>query len=220
MRGIEDAVWLCSADQLVADVTSRIVDVHHLRVLHIRIRHLAVAGLDLRLDVIELQEIVAGQRVHRADEVGKVVAHDEIRAFLLERFHRRRRALVGGALDGHAPALSGEIGILLGAGKRKLLLDDALRQDEPRIIMASRHDVFELPQRVGAGEQRCGQALSGRVEPHRRRPRQNPDAVARPDRRPVLNALDVMPHAVAVDQPRAGGLRDADHPSVDMFGHT
>ena len=28
-----------------------------------------------------------------------------------------------------------------------------------------------------------------------------------------------MPHPVAVDQPRAGGLGDADHASVDMFGH-
>ena len=28
-----------------------------------------------------------------------------------------------------------------------------------------------------------------------------------------------MPHPVAVDQPRAGGLGNADHPSVDMFGH-
>src|SRR6202158_850204 len=28
-----------------------------------------------------------------------------------------------------------------------------------------------------------------------------------------------MPHSVAVDQPRAGSLGDADHPAVDMFGH-
>src|SRR5260370_27803878 len=27
-----------------------------------------------------------------------------------------------------------------------------------------------------------------------------------------------MPHPVAVDQPRAGGFRNADHPSVDMLG--
>ena len=43
--------------------------------------------------------------------------------------------------------------------------------------------------------------------------------MARPDRRPVLDALDVVPHPVAVDQPRAGGLGDADHPAIDMFGH-
>src|SRR5229473_1193855 len=28
-----------------------------------------------------------------------------------------------------------------------------------------------------------------------------------------------MPHPVAVDQPRARGLGDTDHPSIDMFGH-
>ena len=43
--------------------------------------------------------------------------------------------------------------------------------------------------------------------------------MARPDRRPVLDALDIVPHPVAVDQPRAGGLGDPDHPAVDMFGH-
>ena len=43
--------------------------------------------------------------------------------------------------------------------------------------------------------------------------------MARPDRRPVPDALDIVPHPVAVDQPRAGGLGDADHAAVDMFGH-
>src|SRR6478752_4153964 len=47
--GIEDAMRLCGADQFVADVTPRIVDVHHLRVLDVGVRHLAVARLDLRL---------------------------------------------------------------------------------------------------------------------------------------------------------------------------
>ena len=43
--------------------------------------------------------------------------------------------------------------------------------------------------------------------------------MARPDRVPVSDALDVVPHPVAVDQPRAGCLGDADHAAVDMFGH-
>lgn len=43
--------------------------------------------------------------------------------------------------------------------------------------------------------------------------------MARPDRIPVPDALDIVPHPVAVDQPRAGGFRDADHPSVDVLGH-
>ena len=98
VRGIENAVRLGGADQPVADIAPRIVDVHHLRVLDVGIVDLAVARLDLRLDMIELEQVVAGERVHRADEIGEIVAHDEVDAVVLERFHRRRRALVGGAL--------------------------------------------------------------------------------------------------------------------------
>ena len=35
----------------------------------------------------------------------------------------------------------------------------------------------------------------------------------------VADALDVMPHPVAVDQPRAGRLGDGEHPPVDMRRH-
>ena len=47
------------------------------------------------------------------------------------------------------------------------------------------------------------QALAGGVEPHRRRAGQDADAVARPDRREVLQPLDIVPHAVAVHEARA-----------------
>jgi hypothetical protein len=101
----------------------------------------------------------------------------------------------------------------------KFLLDDALGQDEPGIIITGGHDVLELAERVRTGKQRRGQPHAGGVEPHRGRAGQDTDAVARPDWIPVLDAFDVMPHAVAVDQPRAGLLRDADHAAVDMLGH-
>ena len=122
-------------------------------------------------------------------------------------------------LRGHQPALAGEVRILLRARQREFLLDDALRQHEPRIIVAGAHDVLQLAERIGAGKQRRGQPLAGGVEPHRRRSGQDADAVARPDRLPVPDALDIVPHPVAVDQPRAGGFGDADHAAVDMFGH-
>src|ERR1700754_1547763 len=57
MRGIEDPVRLCGADQLVADIAARIVQVHHLRILDESVVDLAVARLDLRLDGIELEQI-------------------------------------------------------------------------------------------------------------------------------------------------------------------
>src|SRR6185437_5920497 len=102
---------------------------------------------------------------------------------------------------------------------RELLLDDALRQHEPRIVVAGAHDVLELAERVGARKKRRGQARARRVEPHRRGPWQDADAVARPDWIPVPDALDIMPHPVAVDQPRACRFGDADHAAVDVFGH-
>jgi hypothetical protein len=43
--------------------------------------------------------------------------------------------------------------------------------------------------------------------------------VARPDRVPVVQPLGVVPHAVAVDQARAGGGGDVEHPAVDVGGH-
>ena len=38
----------------------------------------------------------------------------------------------------------------------------------------------------------------------------------RPDRRPVGDAFDIVPHPVAIDQPAAGGLGHGEHPAVDM----
>src|SRR3984885_232324 len=54
MRGIENPVRLRRADQAVADVTPRIVDVDDLRVLGIGVFDLAVARLDLGLDGVWL----------------------------------------------------------------------------------------------------------------------------------------------------------------------
>jgi len=142
------------------------VDVHHLRVLDIGIGDLAVARLDLHPDVLELEEVAAGKLIHLRNKVLELVAHDEVDTVAFERLHRRRRALVGGALDRHAPAFSRQIGVLLRARQRKLLLDDALGQDEPGIIIARRHDVFELTERVGAREQRRRQPRARGVEPH------------------------------------------------------
>ena len=78
--------------------------------------------------------------------------------------------------------------------------------------------VRERAERVEAGVQRHRQALAGGVEPDRRRAGEDPDAVIRPDRIPVLDALDVVPHAVAVDQARAGVLGDRQHRAVHVGG--
>jgi len=41
-----------------------------------------------------------------------------------------------------------------------------------------------------------------------------------PDWVPVLDALDVVPHAIAVDHRSAGGFRDREHAAVDVGRHT
>ena len=56
-----------------------------------------------------------------------------------------------------------------------------------------------VAERVEAGEERHRQPPARGVEPERRGPGQDADAVPRPDRVPVLDALGVVPHPVAVD---------------------
>src|SRR5438034_11652417 len=75
-----------------------------------------------------------------------------------------------------------QIRILLRARKREFLFDDALREHEPRIIVARAHDVVQLAQGIGAWKKRGGQPFAGGVEPHRGWPRQDADPMARPDR--------------------------------------
>ena len=131
MSGVENAVRRRRPDQPVADISPGVVDVHHLRILDVGIADLAIARLDLGLQMRQVEQAVAGQRIHAGNEIGEVVAHHKVGAMGLERLHRRRRAPVGGTPRGHQPALAGQIGILLGAGKGEFLLDDALGEHEP-----------------------------------------------------------------------------------------
>ena len=139
-------------------------------------------------------------------------------AVLLERLDRPGRALLH-PREQQLDVLAGEVGVLLGARERELLLDDLLGQHEPRVVVAGRAQVAQRAEGVEAREARRGQPPAGRVEPQRGRAGQDPDAVVLPDRVPVADALDVVPHPVGVDHPRAGGLGDAEHPAVHVRGH-
>ena len=110
-------------------------------------------------------------------------------------------------------------GILLGARQRELLLDDRLREDEPRVVVAGGEDRLQRRRGVVAGEARRIQPAAVRVQPQRRGARDDPDRVVGPDRVPVVQALGVVPHPVGVDHVRAGRLRDLQHPPVDVRGH-
>ncbi len=114
--------------------------------------------------------------------------------------------------------LAGEVGVLLAAREGELLLDDLLRQHEPRVVVTGLPEVRERAERVEAGEERHGQARARGIQPDRRRAGQDADAVARPDRIPVLDAFDVVPHAVAVDQTRPRRRGDGLHRPVDVGG--
>ena len=85
------------------------------------------------------------------------------------------------AHDDGLPILTGEVGVLLGAGERKLLLNDPLVEDEPGVVVSGFHDVFERAQIIEAWEERGGQAFAGGVEPEGRRSGEDPDAVVGPE---------------------------------------
>src|SRR5690606_32316494 len=90
---------------------------------------------------------------------------------------------------------------------------------EPRVIVAGRPEVLERAERVEPGEERHGQALPGRVEPHARWAGEDADAVPRPHGRVILHALDVVPHPVAVHEPGARPARDLQPTTVDVRRH-
>jgi hypothetical protein len=119
-------------------------------------------------------------------------------------------------LDHSADALAGHVRILLGPGQRELLADDPLVQDEPRVVVPGVHDVPQRAQRVEPREARSRQPVAQGIDPQGRRAGQDPDAVVVPDRRPVVEALGVVPHPVRVDQVPAALLSDLEHPAVDM----
>ena len=210
---------LRDADQLVGAAAAGVVDRHHLDVLGEGVVDLAVARLDVSREVLDLELRSAGDLVHAVDEVGEVVGHHEVDAVLLERLDRAGRALGQAALGEELQVLAGDVGVLLGAGERELLLDDRLGQHEPRVVVAGGQDLLHRADRVRAGHARHAlEPTAGGVEPHRRRAGQDPDGVVGPDRVPVVDALDVGPHPVLVDHRRAGVLGDALHPAVDVRG--
>ena len=140
--------------QPVGQVPARSVDRGDLQVLGVGVVHLAVAGDDLPLDLLEAEQRLLGQRVHALDQRPQVAPHDEVGAVALERLDRSGRARGQPGLEHVAHALVGEIGVLLRARERELLLDDLLREHEPCVVVAGAHDVRQGAEGVEAREQR------------------------------------------------------------------
>ena len=97
-RGSRILWGFAGADQLVAEIAAGIVDGGDLGVLAEGVVDLQVARRDLGSQRIERDQLLAGERVHRRDEIGEVVLDDEILAFLLEGLDRAGRLVADGAL--------------------------------------------------------------------------------------------------------------------------
>ena len=143
---------------------------------------------------------------------------DEVLAVVEERLHGRGRT-GGEALRELAHAATGEVGVLLGARERELLLDDRLREHEPRVVAADASQVLECAERVEAGVERRRQPLTRLVQPEAGGTGEDADAVVRPHGVPVADALGVVPHAVVVDDIRPGGPGEFDAAPVDVLRH-
>ena len=169
------------ADEPVAEVAAGVADRGDLRVLGERVVDLAVAGHDLPLARrAEVEQRLVGQLVHPGDQLAAGVGDDEVGAVSLERLDRRRGARPDAGRSSEPDVLAGQVGVLLGAGERELLLDDLLGEHEPGVVVAGGPDVAQRAEGVEAGEERRRQPLAGRVEPQRRRAGQDADAVPRP----------------------------------------
>ena len=206
------------ADEPVAAVAPGVVDGHHLQVLGERVVDLPVARHDLPLQLLRVEQRLLGELVHARHQLGQGVGDDEVLPPVEERLHRRRRAGTHAAQH-LRDAAAGQVGVLLGPRERELLLGDLVGEHEPRVVVAGRGDRAQRGERVEAGERGGGEAAPARVEPQRRRAGQDPDAVPRPDRVPVVDALGVVPHPVAVHEASACGFADAEHAPVDVLGH-
>ena len=113
---------------------------------------------------------------------------------------------------------AGDVGVLLGAGERELLLDDLLGQHEPGVVVARAHDVRERAERVEAREQRRRQPAAASRRATATTGRGGCGCRGGSRSGPSCGALGVVPHPVGVDDVPAGGLRDLEHPPVDVVG--
>jgi hypothetical protein len=128
--GIQYLVRRGGPGQPVAAEPAGVADRHDLQVLGERVVDLPVARDDLPLQVGQVDQRLAGQLVHARDQLGQGPGHHEIGPALLECLDRGRGAGPDPG-QGEPDVLAGQVGVLLRARQRELLLDDLLGKDEP-----------------------------------------------------------------------------------------
>ena len=213
-RRVEDAVRGGDAAEPVADVAAGVADALDLGVLAVRVGDLQVAGLDLAAQAVRVE-----QRLLRSARSSSRPAAPASSAITKSAPWSQERLAPGPGRPCRAAGRAGtalrSLAVMSGfcsepdsANSFSMILRVRTNQEWSYPAMSS--VVRRCSQRaegVVAGQARVGQPAAERVEPHRGRAGQDADAVAGPDRVPVLDALGVVPHAVAVDQAGAGLAR-------------
>ena len=110
-------------------------------------------------------ERMIADTVHAGDQFFQRFGNNEILAFRFKGFHRRRSRPPQAAAQKKPDITSGEVRILFGARKGKLLLDNLLRGDEPAVTMAELADVLQRRKTVEARQARCRHAIAIGIEP-------------------------------------------------------
>src|SRR5258708_1208683 len=204
-------------NQPFAETASRPTDSHDVGICPDRVGDLAIAGDDDSLQLCRVDQFLASQGIHLLYQFGQRLTHKKVHPVLHKCLNRSRRARKR-STQRFRDTATREIRVLLGPRQGKLTFDDALIEQDPRIVIPGREDVLERPERVKAGEEWNRQTLTTGIQPQRRWPGQNADGMVAPDRREVANAFWVMPHPISVDEVSTAGDDYIQHAPIDMVG--
>src|SRR5699024_12641868 len=105
-----------------------------------RIGYLPITSHDLTLDFFGVKLRPTRARVYFRHEAVDRIGDNEVFSAFLKRFDGARRAFGQPGSCRGAETTPRTIGILLRSRERKLLFDNRLVQDEPRVVISRRQD--------------------------------------------------------------------------------
>src|SRR3989440_5814908 len=215
---IEQLVRLRHANEPVSQERARPSDCYHLSVLTESIPYLAVARHNLLLQLGRINQCLSSQFIHGANQAREGAFPNKVHTLPLEGLNGARRTREDPAerLE-NAPAR--QIRVLFGARQGKLAFNDALVEQEPRIVIPGRGDVLECPERIKAREKWDRQAMPSRIQPQRCWSTQNTNSMAAPDRRVIGKTIWIMPHPSGIDEVSPARRHDFKHASVNIVVH-
>src|SRR5690606_28716431 len=137
-----------------------IMDRHHLSILGVAVDDLAISRFDLITDMVRLQKFLSRQTVHFCNELIQCSGCDEICSVIEKGLDRRRWRFTEATFKQKLPVFAGEVRILFRSGQRELFADDFFGQDEPRIVVAGRKNMFERAKSVEARKIGSGKTIA------------------------------------------------------------